>query len=96
MTSIFFSNFRPGHVFPNPTQHYVDITQTKLAGTLSKAGDFERNRRRVSVLIDQDAISSGQGEDILSVKILVNIDIRFLLRLLAMIHLARHSDLTDI
>ncbi|EBX7641472.1 site-specific integrase [Salmonella enterica subsp. enterica serovar Saintpaul] len=49
-----------GHSSPNSTQHYIDITPTKLAGSLSKAGYFERNRRMVSVLIDQDAISSGQ------------------------------------
>ena len=49
-----------GHSSPSSTQHYIDITPTKLAGSLSKAGYFERNRRMVSVLIDQDAISSGQ------------------------------------
>ena len=30
-----------------------------LAGSLDKAGYFERNRRMVSVLIDQDAIAEG-------------------------------------
>ncbi|MNB64009.1 site-specific tyrosine recombinase XerC [compost metagenome] len=49
-----------GHSSPSSTQHYIDITPTKLAGSLSKAGYFERNRRMISVLIDQDAISSGQ------------------------------------
>lgn len=49
-----------GHSSPSSTQHYIDITPTKLAGSLSKGGYFERNRRMVSVLIDQDAISSGR------------------------------------
>ncbi|MDV5358262.1 tyrosine-type recombinase/integrase [Enterobacter asburiae] len=49
-----------GHASPESTQHYVDITPTKLAGALSKAGYFERNRRMVSVLIDQDAVIAGQ------------------------------------
>ncbi|WP_253073808.1 hypothetical protein [Kosakonia sp. MUSA4] len=40
-------------------RRYVDITPTKLAGALSKAGYFERNRRMVSVLIDQDTIAAG-------------------------------------
>lgn len=49
-----------GHSSPSSTQHYIDITPTKLAGSLSKAGYFERNRRMVSVLIDQDAVMAGQ------------------------------------
>ncbi|WP_312042788.1 integrase [Erwinia sp.] len=49
-----------GHASPESMQHYVDITPTRLAGALSRAGYFERNRRMVSVLIDQGAISAGQ------------------------------------
>lgn len=48
-----------GHSSPESTRHYVEITPTRLAGSLDKAGYFERNRRMVSVLIDQDAIAEG-------------------------------------
>ena len=48
-----------GHASPESTRHYVDITPTRLAGSLEKAGYFERNRRMVSVLIDQDAVAEG-------------------------------------
>ncbi|MDE4761015.1 tyrosine-type recombinase/integrase, partial [Klebsiella pneumoniae] len=48
-----------GHASPESTRHYVDITPTRLAGSLGKAGYFERNRRMVSVLIDKDAIAAG-------------------------------------
>ena len=50
-----------GHASPESTRHYVEITPTKLAGSLEKAGYFERNRRMVSVLIDQDVIAAGQS-----------------------------------
>lgn len=49
------------HASPESTRHYVDITPTRLAGSLGKAGYFERNRRMVSVLIDQDVIAAGQA-----------------------------------
>ncbi|HHG1423757.1 TPA: tyrosine-type recombinase/integrase [Klebsiella pneumoniae] len=52
-----------GHASPESTRHYVDITPTRLAGSLGKAGYFERNRRMVSVLIDQDAIAAGQAAE---------------------------------
>ncbi|WP_267436600.1 tyrosine-type recombinase/integrase [Erwinia psidii] len=52
-----------GHASPESTRHYVDITPTKLAGSLGKAGYFERNRRMVSVLIDQDVIAAGQATE---------------------------------
>ncbi|WP_084276350.1 tyrosine-type recombinase/integrase [Erwinia mallotivora] len=48
-----------GHASPESTRHYVEITPTRLAGSLGKAGYFERNRRMVSVLIDQNAIRAG-------------------------------------
>ncbi len=50
-----------GHASPESTRHYVDITPTRLAGSLENAGYFERNRRMVSVLIDQEVIASGQA-----------------------------------
>ena len=48
-----------GHSSPASTRHYVEITPMRLAGSLGKAGYFERNRRMVSVLIDQDIIAAG-------------------------------------
>lgn len=48
-----------GHTSPQTTQHYLNITPTKLAGSLLKAGYFERNRRMISVLIDQDVVKAG-------------------------------------
>ncbi|MEA9395995.1 hypothetical protein [Lelliottia amnigena] len=41
----------------------MDITPTRLAGSLGKAGYFERNRHMVSVLIDQDVIAQGLAQD---------------------------------
>ncbi|MFC0139342.1 tyrosine-type recombinase/integrase [Erwinia mallotivora] len=52
-----------GHASPESTRHYVEITPTRLAGSLGKAGYFERNRRMVSVLIDQDAIMAGSTQE---------------------------------
>ena len=45
-----------GHQSVSSTQYYVKITPTKLAQSYRDAGYFERNRRLVHVLIDQDAI----------------------------------------
>lgn len=50
-----------GHVFPEFPRHYVEITPKRLAGSLRKVGFFERNRCRVSVLIEQDVIAAGQA-----------------------------------
>lgn len=50
-----------GHASIESTRDYVDITPTRLAGSLEKAGYFERNRRMVSVLFNQDAIAEGDG-----------------------------------
>lgn len=52
-----------GHASPESTRHYVDITPTRLASSLEKAGYFERNRRMVSVLIDQDAVMEGLPQE---------------------------------
>ncbi|WP_267432218.1 site-specific integrase [Erwinia psidii] len=47
------------HASPESTRHYVEITPTRLAASLGKAGYFERSRRMVSVLPDQNAILAG-------------------------------------
>ncbi len=52
-----------GHVSPESTRHYVDITPTRLASSLEKAGYFERNLRMVSVLIDQETIAKGLAQE---------------------------------
>jgi len=44
---------------PETTKHYAKITPTKLAKSYADAGYFERNIRRVEVLIDQDAARTG-------------------------------------
>ncbi|MGA9774245.1 MAG: tyrosine-type recombinase/integrase [Blastocatellia bacterium] len=48
-----------GHSSPSATQHYARITPTKLAKSYSDAGYFERNIRRINVLIDQERVRSG-------------------------------------
>ena len=48
-----------GHRSPETTQHYTRITPTRLAKSYSDASYFERNVRRVEVLIDQDKVRSG-------------------------------------
>jgi integrase len=48
-----------GHRSPASTQHYVQITPTKLAQSYSDAGYFQRNLRRVEVLIDADVVKAG-------------------------------------
>jgi len=45
-----------GHGSPASTQHYVEITPTKLAKAYADAGYFERNMRAIEVLVDQDAV----------------------------------------
>lgn len=45
-----------GHRSVSSTQYYARITPTKLTKSYKDAGYFERNRRMVSVLIDQDAV----------------------------------------
>ena len=52
-----------GHSSPESTRHYVDITPTRLAASFDKAGYFERNRRVVSLLIDQNIVASGQAAE---------------------------------
>lgn len=48
-----------GHRSPETTKHYAKLTPTKLAKSYADAGYFERNIRRIEVLIDQDAARTG-------------------------------------
>ncbi len=48
-----------GHSSLGSTQHYTQISPTKLAKSFSDAGYFKRNLRTIEVLIDQDAVKSG-------------------------------------
>ena len=48
-----------GHSSPHSTQHYARITPTTLARAYTDAGYFARNLRAIEVLIDRDAITSG-------------------------------------
>ncbi|HEV7376514.1 MAG TPA: tyrosine-type recombinase/integrase [Pyrinomonadaceae bacterium] len=52
-----------GHRSVSSTQYYARITPTKLAQSYRDAGYFERNRRTIEVLIDQEAIRSGSVAD---------------------------------
>jgi hypothetical protein len=52
-----------GHRSVSSTQYYAKITPTKLAQSYRDAGYFERNRRTIEVLIDQEAIRSGAVAD---------------------------------
>jgi hypothetical protein len=48
-----------GHRSPETTRHYAKFTPTKLAKSYADAGYFERNIRRIEVLINQEAVRSG-------------------------------------
>jgi len=48
-----------GHKWANSTQHYLDITPTKLAKSFRDAGYFARNVRAIEVLIDRDVVVGG-------------------------------------
>jgi integrase len=48
-----------GHRNLRSTQHYANITPTKLAKAYSDAGYFGRNLRAVDVLINQDVVKRG-------------------------------------
>jgi hypothetical protein len=50
-----------GHTHLESTQYYARVTPTKLAKKYAEAGYFERNVRTVEVLIDRDAILSGDS-----------------------------------
>jgi Phage integrase family len=50
-----------GHKWANSTQHYLDITPTKLAQSFRNAGYFARNVRAIDVLIDREVVVSGSA-----------------------------------
>jgi integrase len=50
-----------GHRSPETTQHYARITPNTLAKAYSDAGYFARNVRAIEVLIDRDAVTSGEA-----------------------------------
>jgi len=50
-----------GHRSPKSTEHYVKITQTKLAKAYSDAGYFARNVRAIEVLVDRAAAEDGSA-----------------------------------
>jgi hypothetical protein len=49
-----------GHSSPSSTQHYARITPLTLTKAYTDAGYFARNVRTIEVLLDRDAITSGQ------------------------------------
>jgi integrase len=50
-----------GHKWANSTQHYLDISPTKLAQSFRDAGYFARNVRAIEVLIDREVVVSGKA-----------------------------------
>jgi integrase len=50
-----------GHRSPQSTQHYTQITPTRLAQAYADAGYFGRNVRTVEVLIDRETVQNGQA-----------------------------------
>jgi hypothetical protein len=48
-----------GHRYLSSTQHYVQVTPTRLAKAFADADYFARNLRTVEVLLDQDAVRRG-------------------------------------
>ncbi|HEV2498324.1 MAG TPA: site-specific integrase [Terriglobia bacterium] len=52
-----------GHKHPSTTQHYINITPTRLMKAYAKAGYFERNVRAIEVLIDQEVVWQGLGRE---------------------------------
>lgn len=51
-----------GHKWVNSTQHYLDISPTKLAASYKDAAYFARNTRAIEVLIDRDVVFTGTAE----------------------------------
>jgi hypothetical protein len=65
-----------GHKHHSSTQHYINVTPTKLMNSYAKAGYFERNVRAIEVLIDQDIVRKGlAGQEPWSFFDLVGVDI---------------------
>ena len=52
-----------GHKWANSTQHYLDISPTKLAQSFRDAGYFARNVRAIEVLIDREVVTSGKAAE---------------------------------
>jgi len=52
-----------GHKWTNSTQHYLDISPTKLAQSFRDAGYFARNVRAIEVLIDREVVMSGKAAE---------------------------------
>ncbi len=50
-----------GHRSPQSTQFYAKISPNTLAKAYSDAGYFSRNVRTIEVLVDRDAVVSGQA-----------------------------------
>jgi len=52
-----------GHKWANSTQHYLDISPTKLAQSFRDAGYFARNVRAIEVLIDRETVVNGRAAE---------------------------------
>lgn len=50
-----------GHRSPDTTQHYAKITPNTLAKAYRDAGYFARNIRTIEILVDRDAVTSGDA-----------------------------------
>ncbi|MBN9748554.1 transposase [Amycolatopsis sp. A1MSW2902] len=50
-----------GHLDPSSTQHYAKITPKTLSKAYQDAGYFSRNVRTIEVLVDRDAVTSGEA-----------------------------------
>jgi hypothetical protein len=50
-----------GHKWANSTQHYLDISPTKLANSFRDADYFARSVRAIEVLIDREVVMSGKA-----------------------------------
>lgn len=50
-----------GHRSPHSTAYYARLTPTTLARAYSDAGYFQRNLRTIEVLLDREAIQTGQA-----------------------------------
>jgi hypothetical protein len=48
-----------GHRSPQSTQHYMQITPTRLVQAYADAGYFSRNLRTIDVSIDREAAATG-------------------------------------
>jgi hypothetical protein len=50
-----------GHRSPQSTQYYTKISPTTLSQAYTDAGYFSRNIRTIEVLVDRDAVTSGEA-----------------------------------